>query len=154
MTSMTSSQTTLSNDIPQRHCVWNDDDRVNDYISYHYDQKEDYIPVYKLLKEMYDEDKKNLYIYDAEEEYRYIYGECYYEKYQTNYYEMLSDYYEIYSVSSVVDSEEDDAGMSDVDWDICPKIPEDVNEVVEDDVKNKRTDEEIVSLNSNKFIYI
>jgi hypothetical protein len=127
---------------------WNDDDRVNDYISYHYDQSEVYVPVYKILKEMYDEEKANLYIYDVEEEYIYMYGTYYYEKY----YEMLSDYYEIYSMSSVVDSDsenEEDDYITDED-------KSNVSMKKDDDTIIDKVDEEETSMSTetNKFIYI
>lgn len=86
---------------------WNDDDRVNDYISYHYDDTVPHVPVYKILKEMYDEDKAKLYHYDLEEEYIQRYGEVLFEDiYEYGYYQdMYSDYYDIYSVTSGVASD-------------------------------------------------
>lgn len=88
---------------------WNDDDRYNDYISYHYNDESEYVPVFKVLKEMYDEDKANLYQYDLEEEYLYKYGELLYEEVYANgfYEELYSDYYDIYSETSGVVSDEE-----------------------------------------------
>lgn len=95
--------TTVRSYVPRE---WNDDDRVNDYISYHYEDSEQHVPVFKILKEMYDEDKAALYCYDLEEEYKYKYGELLYEDV---YYlqELYGDYYETYSVSSGAASDDD-----------------------------------------------
>lgn len=85
---------------------WNDDDRYNDYISYLYEDTLQYVPVYKLLKEMYDEEKAKLYQYDLDEEYLYKYGELLYDEVYTNgYYEEL--YYEMYSETGDVSDTED-----------------------------------------------
>lgn len=81
---------------------WNDDERKMDYISYYDDYKtEEYIPVYKILKEMYDEDKANLYIYSSEEEYSYKYGTLFYEEFYQRYYELYGDCYDFYPISSI-----------------------------------------------------
>lgn len=96
---------------------WNDDDRVNDYISYHYNDTPPHVPVYTILKEMYDEDKARLYHYDLEEEYAFRYGEALYEEvYENGYYqELYSDYYDIYSVTSGLASDIDVIEDSDVE---------------------------------------
>jgi hypothetical protein len=88
---------------------WNDDDRYNDYISYHYVDTPQHIPVYKILKEMYDEDKARLYQYDLEEEYLHKYGELLYDEVYTNgfYEELYSDDYDIYSETSGIVSDSD-----------------------------------------------
>lgn len=48
---------------------WNDDDRnIHDHISYSSGSYQEHIPVYKILKEMYDEDKARIYWIDSEKE--------------------------------------------------------------------------------------
>lgn len=49
---------------------WNDDDRdIHDHIPYCHSNTEEFIPVHKILKQMYDEDKERLYYIDAYKEY-------------------------------------------------------------------------------------
>lgn len=46
---------------------WNDDDRDTTYIGCTrktYDDEEEYVPVFKILKEMYDEDKEAMYCHE------------------------------------------------------------------------------------------
>jgi hypothetical protein len=130
---------------------WNDDDRKNDYITYYDNKEEEHVPVYKILKEMYDEDKANLYIYDSEEEYIYKYGECYFE----NYIKYSYDYNEFYPMSPSQSSQSDDLivsdnnGESDVDYDNDTIV--DVSVHIEKDVKEQDDEQSIVT--SNKFIY-
>lgn len=104
---------------------WNDDDRYNDYISYHYNNEPEYVPVYKVLKEMYDEDKAKLYQYDLEEEYLYKYGELLYEEVYVNgfYEELYCDNYDIYSETSGVVSDEEVFEASEIDDDRQDKNP-------------------------------
>lgn len=57
---------------PQQHSHWEDDERnTRVHISYHSDDEEPYIPVYKILKQMYDEEKEALYVYDSYDEYNF-----------------------------------------------------------------------------------
>lgn len=52
--------------VPYMSRQWNDDDRnTKDYISYYTEECFEYVHVWKILKEMYDEDKCNLYIHDS-----------------------------------------------------------------------------------------
>lgn len=135
---------------------WNDDDRYNDYISYHYDDTPQHVPVYKILKEMYDEDKARLYQYDLEEEYLYKYGELLYDEVYTNgfYEELYSDYYDIYSETSGIMSDTDvieDTDVEDYRQESTEKTKEDTTVVVggEDDVVGE--DKEPYQ---SKFIYL
>lgn len=126
---------------------WNDDDRKNDYISYYNRKEEEYVPVYKILKEMYDEDKANLYIYDTEEEYQYKYGQFCFTKYCEYYSEYYSEYNSIYY---------DNHKVSNVDIDT---YDEDVvvqnNNTIESEIEKNNDNEEqqVECINKSKFIY-
>jgi hypothetical protein len=138
---------------------WNDDDRKNDYISYYHRKDEEYVPVYKILKEMYDEDKANLYIYDTEEEYQYKYGQYYFNRY--------CDYYdECYSPSNLDDINTDDTNTYDNDGedisdhvvetdDIVEENRNDVEKVeqVEHDDSVEAQQVECIDETKSKFIY-
>ncbi len=118
---------------------WNDDDRKNDYINYH-EKEEEYVPVFKILKEMYDEDKANLYIYDAEEEYQYKYGQYYFNRYCA--------YYDEYSSVSNLDSDTYNISENDV------VVPQD--DVLENETENVDTEEQqedCIDKITCKFIY-
>lgn len=112
---------------------WNDDDRKNDYISYHDINEEEYVPVYKILKQMYDEDKANLYIYDTEEEYQYKYGQYYFNKYYDYYSDYYSKYNETFTTSNV---------DSDVEY-----IREDVAVVQTDETLGEKEEEQQIDNN-------
>lgn len=127
---------------------WQDDDRKSDYITYYHDKEEEYVPVYKILKEMYDEDKANLYIYDSEEEYRYKYSECYFRNY------VRYSYYH----NELTSTQSDDLVV--LDDNVESEVDDETNEVIgvettpisniEKDVKEY---EEESTFASNKFIY-
>ena len=124
---------------------WNDDDRKNDYISY-YDRKEDeYVPVYKILKEMYDEDKANLYIYDTEEEYHYKYGQYYFDKYCDYYNEYYSPYYD-FAISSKVDIDTNEDAVV-----LCDAVVE--NEIEQQENVEEEQVVEFIDEIKSKFIY-
>lgn len=125
---------------------WNDDDRYNDYISYHCNSEPEYVPVYKLLKEMYDEDKANLYQYDLEEEYLYKYGELLYEEVYANgfYEELYSDYYDIYSETS--------GAVSDVEASDNEEDRQDKN--LDDNYDEAKMNDEDNDTYQSKFIYL
>jgi hypothetical protein len=49
---------------------WNDDDRdIHDYISYYSEDYEEYIPIYKIMKEYLDEEKERIYNIDSSIDY-------------------------------------------------------------------------------------
>lgn len=133
---------------------WNDDDRKNDYISYYDRKEEEYVPVYKILKEMYDEDKANLYIYDTEEEYQHRYGPFYFNRYCEYFNEYYSKFNETYQ-SSHVDSDEDDISE---DVQIENIVEENKNDTekkerfdMNDDVEEEQV--ECIDETKSKFIY-
>ncbi len=137
--------TTVRSYVPRE---WNDDDRVNDYISYHYEDSEQHVPVFKILKQMYDEEKDALYCYDLEEEYKYTYGELLYE--DVFYLQQLyGDYYDTYSVSSGAASDADDVS-SDVDEYLTETVSEPVAQVQE----SKQEIGEVEASCQSKFIYL
>ena len=138
----------------RRH-EWNDDERKNDYIPYHSDDYFEYIPVYKILKEMYDEDKAALYCYNAEDEFNYKYCECLYDDMY-----LYSDYYDTYSETSnstvETDVEEDNASEGEeTDQDVNQNVNQNVKQVSEttNDADHEKTDETEISCQS-KFIYL
>lgn len=127
---------------------WNDDDRKNDYISYYDRKEEEYVPIYKILKEMYDEDKANLYIYDTEEEYQYKYGQFCFDKYCEYYSEYYTEYYSMYvdnhdNISSNVDSDT-------YDDDIVQN-----NNAIEAEIENNNNEEQQQGecIDKSKFMY-
>lgn len=130
---------------------WNDDDRKNDYISYHDINEEEYVPVYKILKQMYDEDKANLYIYDTEEEYQYKYGQYYFNTY--------CDYYSRYNetfTTSNVDSEIHDSDVDISEDIVVVQTDETLGEKEEQQTDNNNIDEqhvECIDAIKTKFIY-
>lgn len=133
---------------------WNDDDRKNDYISYHDTKEEEYVPVYKILKEMYDEDKAKLYIYDTEEEYQYLYGQYYFDKY-CEYYSIYYDLNSTAYVDSDVDSDVDNDVQLDTNKSLEEPIVEKDNSHENDETKKVENDEydECINEIKSKFIY-
>lgn len=136
---------------------WNDDERGRDYISYNYTDTGLYVPVFKILKEMYDEDKAKLYEYDLEEEYNYLYGEYLYDELYSNNY--CSDYYnDVYCQANSdtervddSDDQEDDDGDDDDDVETLDATSIDV---VEDVDTPKKQVESIKEPEQGKFIYL
>lgn len=136
---------------------WNDDDRKNDYISYYDNKEEEYVPVYKILKEMYDEDKAKLYNYKLDEEYQYKYGQDYFNKYCDYYNEYYSQINDSYTPSSV-DSETDvcyDVVNEDLQND--DSVGEKLNETEKEHFDNaavvEEQEEQCVDEIKSKFIY-
>ena len=81
---------------------WDDDERnVKDYISYSsaVSHSSDYVPVYKILKEMYDEDKQMLYQYENADDLSASFDD-YYDPFYDMWYLDESDYYDDMSVVS------------------------------------------------------
>jgi hypothetical protein len=129
---------------------WNDDDRKNDYITYYDNKEEEHIPVYKILKEMYDEDKENLYIYDLDEEYRYKYSECYYDNYNSYSYD-FNDLYPMSLSSHLDDNVESDVEVVEDDDNTSAGV-ETIASCIEKDVK-EHDEETYQNIACNKFIY-
>lgn len=95
--------------------MWNDDDRTASFRSYNVNLKDtcDYVPVWKVIKEMYDEDKQALYCYTStpsSSNYDSDNEHCYYEDYTD--YASQSDSY-IYSSNESDDNEETCDSQSD-----------------------------------------
>lgn len=125
---------------------WNDDDRGRDYISYNYTDSGLYVPVFTILKEMYDEDKAKLYEYDLDEEYNYLYGEYLYDEVYSN--EFYSDdyYNDVYSPI-----QSDTEGMNETDDE---ENDDKVDASVEEVDTPKKQAEPIKEPDQGKFIYL
>lgn len=131
---------------------WNDDERKNDYIPYYDNKEPEHVPVYKYLKEMYDEDKANLYIYDSEEEYRYMYGEYYFDRYSEYLYEYYGAYYELSSFPDVFEDDEEPLEVNEYDAD--REAESDIENIEKYVEKDKSADiEEESIIECSKFIY-
>jgi hypothetical protein len=75
--------------------IWNDDDRDTSYMPIYpsrkndiIDEEDEYIPIHKILKELYDEEKEALYVYNRTDIYNYYKPNNY-----IYYYDESDDYY-------------------------------------------------------------
>lgn len=117
--------------------MWCDDERNTTYrCMYNTDQHSmnTYVPVWKVLKQMYDEDKDNLYCYSTKNK-EYTYNETEDESIDGSYFGDYCSDYETFSEN--YQSEDDEALATDV---------EDSSSITDESVP-------VVDCNS-KFIYI
>ena len=126
---------------------WNDDDRdTRDYISYYSVNYEEYVPVYKIMKEYLDEEKAKIYNIDTSKNIANAFENMWEELWENSSVcssNFSGDYSRSDNLNDYID--EEDALSS-------PMMSDTENDDVVEDKPNENADETIEK--TSKFIYM